>query len=182
MDHSSDLPGHPDEHDLTELTLRSMMRSTRFIRQIMEPFFDGLGISLSQWVVLRVLLRREDETGRPVRLIDLCTILMIRQPTLTAVINKLVLLGLVERVSSGDDRRGRFVRLTKEGRGLIRKATEMHRVNISALFDVWSDNDKEHTLELFNKLENHLMKYIASNPRTRSREFGQEGKSLRGEL
>jgi MarR family transcriptional regulator, 2-MHQ and catechol-resistance regulon repressor len=177
MGHPSD---SPVDQDLTELTLRAMMRSTRFIRQIMEPFFEEFKISLSQWVVMRVMLRREDETGRPVQLIDLSTMLMIRQPTLTAMINKLVLMGLVERVPAGDDRRARFVRLSQEGRNLINKAIEMHRVNISALFNVWSDKDKEHALELFRKLENHLMKYIASDSKIRSRAFDHEGKDLRG--
>ncbi|HQJ09543.1 MAG TPA: MarR family transcriptional regulator [Deltaproteobacteria bacterium] len=182
MGHSSELPGYSGEHDLTELALRAMMRSLRFVRQIMEPFFEELKISLSQWVMMRVVLDRENETGKPVRLIDLCTLLMIRQPTLTAMINKLVLLGLVERVSAEDDRRARYVRLSQEGRSLIDKAVEVHRVNISALFNVWSDKDKENALELFTRLENHLMKYIASDSKTRRCEFGLEGKAVRGEL
>jgi len=182
MGHPPDLPGHPGEHDLTELTLRAMMRSLRFIRQIMEPFFEELEISLSQWLVMRVMLDRENETGEPVRLVDLCTLLMVRQPTLTAAINKLVLMGLVERVSAGDDRRARYVRLSQQGRSLIDKAAQVHRVNISALFNVWSDEDKENALELFRRLENHLMRHIASHSKIRSREFGLEGKAVRGEL
>lgn len=182
MGHSAETPGSLDDHDLTELTLRSMMRSARFIRQITEPFFKELGISLSQWVVMRVMLRREEETGKPVRLIDLSKGLMVRQPTLTAVINRLVLMGLVERVTAGDDRRARFVRLSHEGRNLIGKAIHEHRVNISALFNVWSGKDKEIALELFSKLENHLMTYITSTSKSQSCGFDPEGKTVRGEV
>ena len=171
---------HRQDYDLDELALRSMMRSTRFIRQIMEPFFYSLGISLSQWVMMRIMLKHEDETGGPVRMVDLCGKLMIRQPTLTAVINRLVLLGLVERVSRAEACRGRFVALSPEGRALVNKAHEMHRVNIQGLFRVWNADDKERILELFERLENHLMDTIRQYPQSGHGRADDKGNASRG--
>jgi DNA-binding MarR family transcriptional regulator len=145
---------------LDEMTLRSMMRSTRFIRQIMEPFFEGIDISLSQWVLMRVMLNKENETNEPVRLVDLSNMLMIRQPTLTSAINKLVLMGFVERDHAENDRRGRQVRLSARGRAMIDQTIEPHSRMIQKLFNVWNNQEKELVCRLFESLENHLRHHI----------------------
>jgi DNA-binding MarR family transcriptional regulator len=178
---SRSLEGQADQ-DITDLTLRTVMRGTRFIRQIMEPFFSSMGISLAQWVVMRALLFRERETGRPVRLVDLSGLLMIRQPTLTAAINKLVLLGYVERISPEDSRRGRLVRLSPLGREHMTRILELHRDKIRELFSVWGRDDKVSIIELFERLENHLLHYLPRDPEGNSRPYGGKSTSSRSEL
>jgi DNA-binding MarR family transcriptional regulator len=170
------------DQDMTDLTLRTVMRGTRFIRQIMGPFFASMGISISQWVVMRAMLTRERETGKPVRLVDLSSFLMIRQPTLTAAINKLVLLGLVERVSPERNRRGRLVRLSPQGRDHMTRILEHHRGKTRELFSVWDKNDKALIIELFERLENHLLHYLPQDPERHSRPYGHKSASPRGEL
>ncbi len=173
-------PNRLSDNDIDELTLRAMVRSTRLIRQVMEPFFVHLGISLSQWVVMRIMLTYEEETGGPVRMADLCSKLMIRQPTLTGVINRLVLGGLVNRVSRSQPGRGRFVSLSPEGRALMNEAVEKHRVDIQGLFRVWNDDEKGRILELFERLENHLMETIGHNPQSGRCPADGKGNIFRG--
>jgi DNA-binding MarR family transcriptional regulator len=170
------------DRDITELTLRTVMRGTRFIRQIMEPFFSSLGISLSQWVVMRVMLNHERETGKAVRLVDLSGMLVIRQPTLTALINRLLLLDLVERASPEENRRGRLVRLSPKGRETMDRIAELHKDKVRELFSVWSRDDKKGIIELFERLEDHLLRHLPQAPEWHTRPYGNKSASPRSEL
>jgi DNA-binding MarR family transcriptional regulator len=183
--------GHPsgprsgkseDDHEVNEHALRTIMRSVRFIRLIMEPFFSSHGINLSQWVVMRVMHARESETGKPVRLVDLSTLLMIRQPTLTALISKLMLQGLVEYAEPEESRRGRLVRLSAKGRKTMDRMVELHREKISELFSVWSTDDKKGTIGLFERFEEHLLRHLPQDPDRRVRPYGSTRASTRSEL
>jgi DNA-binding MarR family transcriptional regulator len=167
---------------MNERALRTVMRSVRFIRLIMEPFFSSHGISLSQWVVMRILHARESDTGRPVRLVDLSALIMIRQPTLTALISKLLLLGLVDYAEPEGGRRGRLVRLSPKGRKTMDKMVELHRKIIGELFSVWDADDKHRTIELFERLEDHLLHRLPQDPDRPLRPYGGTRASTRNEL
>jgi len=150
--------------ELTEQAFRKLMRASRLIRQIMEPFFESYGISLSQWVVMRNLFRREEATGEPCRLVDLSHQMLIRQPTLTVAITKLVLQGLVERtLVSGGDRRERRVRLTPKGREMINQILDIRMDKIQGLLSPWEVQEKRQALELLEKLVRQLELYVQSN-------------------
>jgi DNA-binding MarR family transcriptional regulator len=184
--------GHPSgpragktetDHDLTEHALRTIMRGMRFFRLAMEPFFSTHGINLSQWVVMRIIHAREKETGEPVRLVDLSTLLMIRQPTLTTLISKLMLQGLVEYAEPPEkNRRGRLVRLSPAGRKAMDRMAELHGEKISELFSVWDTNDKKRIIMLFEELETHLLRHLPRDTDKRVRPYGNTRASTRSEL
>jgi DNA-binding MarR family transcriptional regulator len=170
------------DHELTEHALRTIMRSMRFFRLTMEPFFSSHGINLSQWVVMRIMHTRERETGKPVRLVDLSTLLMIRQPTLTTLISRLMLQGLVEYAEPEGNRRGRLVRLSPAGRKAMDRMAELHGEKIRELFSVWDTEDKHRVIGLFEKLEIHLLRHLPQDPEGRARPYGATRASTRSEL
>jgi DNA-binding MarR family transcriptional regulator len=183
--------GHPSgpragkseaDRDLTEQALRTIMRSMRFFRLTMEPFFSSHGINLSQWVVMRIMHTREKETGKPVRLVDLSSLLMIRQPTLTTLIGRLMLQGLVEYAEPEGNRRGRLVRLSPAGRKTMDRMAELHGEKIGELFSVWDANDKKRIIMLFEELETHLLRHLPQDPESRVRPYGSTRPSTRSEL
>ena len=147
---------------LTEQTFRKLMRASRLIRQIMEPFFESHGISVSQWVVMCNLFDWEGKTGNPVRLVDLSNQMLIRQPTLTVVVTKLVLQGLVERVMLPGDRRERRFRLTPQGKELIAQLSDLCQDKIKSLLSPWDVQEKQQALELLKKLVGELEVYVQS--------------------
>jgi DNA-binding MarR family transcriptional regulator len=136
--------------------LRVMFRSMGAIRHLMAPFFEAQGLSAAQWVVLCILIDREEINPEPIRLVDLSGSLAIRPPTLTAVINKLVGAGLIERTAVTGERRGWQVRLSAKGRALHEKVMVNHHRQARLLLDVWKTNEKEQILGLFEMLWNHL--------------------------
>lgn len=156
-------PPHPPEPDLTERTFRVIVRNAHMIRQVMEPFFNGFGLTVATWVTVRVLSRQQERTGKPVRLVDLSKILCIRQPTLTSSVNKLELLGYVQRIESPENRRDRLVRVTPKGRRLIKRVMVVHREKIQGLLQVWSPAEKQQVLVLLEKLAGHLESAMRSS-------------------
>lgn len=152
---TSPAPPGPDR-ELSERIFRTLFRNTGQIRQIMTPFFEKFEISVAQWVVLRILLDREEEAAPPIRLVDLSHHLAIRQPSLTAVINKLTLQGFIERLATEGDRRTRRVQLTPRGRELVERVLVEHRQKVKHLMGAWDAAEKQQFLGLLEKLHTHL--------------------------
>jgi len=74
----------------------------------------GFGATTQQWAVMGALARPASrESGLTVK--ELIAFLMVSRQNLTAVIDRLVAAGLVERLRAGGDGRLRHVRLTEEG-------------------------------------------------------------------
>ena len=74
----------------------------------------AFGATTQQWAVMGALARPGSrESGLTVK--ELIAFLMLSRQNLTAVIDRLVAAGLVERLRAGGDGRLRHVRLTEEG-------------------------------------------------------------------
>jgi DNA-binding MarR family transcriptional regulator len=74
----------------------------------------GFGATTQQWAVMGALARPGSrEAGLTVK--ELIAFLMVSRQNLTAVIDRLVAAGLVERLRAGGDGRLRHVRLTEAG-------------------------------------------------------------------
>jgi DNA-binding MarR family transcriptional regulator len=113
---------------------REMLRYFGLLRRVMEPFFAGYGISVSQWGVLRVL-QRADGDGHPgVRQMDLGQRLLVRPPSVTGVVRRLTAMGLVKTVPSDDDHRVRLVSLTAKGKRLVDMVGEAHAGRVREIY------------------------------------------------
>lgn len=85
-----------------------------------------------------LLMIESAESTSGVRLTDLCDSLQLKQPAVTELVNRAVQAGLVERRLSTDDRRGRLLTLTPEGRRrllLVFNALHYDRVALSERFE-----------------------------------------------
>lgn len=160
----SSLPRPRATPECSDQLLRTMFRTLGLIRKIMTPFFEGYGISVAQWVVLLILLEREQAGSAPLRLIDLSQYLMIRQPTLTAVVNKLTRQGLVERIATAGDRRERQLCLTPAGRGLVTEIQGEHNHKVQGLLQAWDLQEKHLVFDLMDKLWRHLAQMDSARP------------------
>src|SRR4051812_47042728 len=88
-----------------DTTWRSLIRAFGLVRRVMEPYFAQHGISGSQWGMLRVLHNAESQGQPALRLGDLSDRLLIRPPSVTGNIDRLIRSGLVRRASSEEDHR-----------------------------------------------------------------------------
>jgi DNA-binding MarR family transcriptional regulator len=163
------LPNPASDKELADRIVRTLFRTAGMIRKIMGPVLEKYGISVAQWVVLRILFDRGKTTAAPIRLVDLSHFMIIRQPSLTTVVNTLALMGLVERVLSTGDRRERQVRLTPQGERLVNRILIVHRKKQQTLLSSWDSNEKRQVLDLLEKLWNHLEPMNRSDEEKRNR-------------
>jgi len=140
----------------TEATFHSLLRTLGLLRQIMEPYFGRFGISGPQWGVLRVLQRAELSGDGRLRLKDVSDRLLIRPPSVSAVVDRLERQGLVKRSGSASDLRVRKVGLTPEGRKLMARVLERHTAQVNSLFGGLSDAERRTLFQLLGKVESRL--------------------------
>lgn len=135
-----------------------MLRLTRtmgLLWQIMGPFFAQFGISSPQWGILRILQRAEDHGEGALPQKEISRRMLIQPPSVTALVNRLEHMGLLQRGSS-DDLRVRMVALTDTGRNLIAGIQKKHSELIVSLFSGFTSSELDHFHGLLGKLDAHL--------------------------
>ncbi|AUC93162.1 MarR family transcriptional regulator [Bradyrhizobium sp. SK17] len=116
--------------DETKLWLRLLGCSSQIARVINRRLRDRFEYSLARLHVLEVL----SASKRGVALSQLASALMVPQSNVTALVNELVKVGHVRRVTAEADRRVQVVLLTKAGRAMLRRLRTEQTRSLSALF------------------------------------------------
>jgi MarR family transcriptional regulator, 2-MHQ and catechol-resistance regulon repressor len=107
------------------------------------------GLSATAFNVL-MILSRCGERGSPMH--ELGELLLVSRANVTGLVQCLEKRGLVERVSSEEDRRVRLVRLTGEGRGLLEGILPRHYGEVRATLKGLSEREKSDMSRLLTKL------------------------------
>lgn len=105
-----------------------MMKAHRSIQGYVESTFASMGIGLSDFAILEVLLHKG-----PMSMSAIGSTVILANPSMTAAIARLERQGLVERTGCGSDRRVRTVRLSREGKRLIQELFAQHDRDLEAL-------------------------------------------------
>jgi MarR family transcriptional regulator, organic hydroperoxide resistance regulator len=110
-------------HNVTEITERGeianrlffrLYQSSNLMHKVGTSAVSAYGITTQQWAVLGALSREGvKEAGLNVK--ELVEYLMVSRQSLSAVLNRLEEVDLVERVQARGDQRLRLVRLTSKG-------------------------------------------------------------------
>lgn len=96
---------------------------------------NGLEITPEQWTVLIFLWNKDGVTQQ-----ELCNATFKDKPSMTRLLNNMEKQHLVVRIHNGNDRRSNLIHLTKEGRGLEKKAEAITTMTLKqALRDVTLD-------------------------------------------
>lgn len=98
-----------------QLAQASIVADAIFTREVGEP----LALRRVEYTVLTLIA--ENPGGSPARL---ARALAVTPPNITAVVDRLVGRGLVQRKPSDEDKRGQLLTVTRTGADLVRKATE----------------------------------------------------------
>lgn len=122
-----------------ESLFRAQVAIMRRLRS--DPVWDGL--TLREYDVL-FSLTKGPEGG--MRLRDLNAYILLSQPSLSRMVDRLAARGLVERATPPDDARGTLVRLTPAGRDLQRTTGRAHARAIATYVGGALDDDDLATL------------------------------------
>jgi DNA-binding MarR family transcriptional regulator len=162
----------PSNRTLTEAAFREVIASYGLLNRFMGRHFAGFGISGAKWAVLRTLHRARGEGLESLRPGDLVERLLVKPPSVTAVVGRLSRQGLVavrRPDGSGADHRERRIALTAAGRKLVETILETHGQRIAAAMSGLSEPDHERLLLLLARLNEHLRTLVAEHERPTAR-------------
>src|SRR6267142_5656141 len=123
-----------------------LWRAARAIEQNAINSVLGLGLGLSEFAVLEVLLHKGPQ---PVNVIG--KKVLLTSGSITAAVDRLESRKLVCRTADLTDGRGRIVQLTNAGRRLIGRAFQKHAVDMEETMAVLSSRERVELVRLLKK-------------------------------
>ena len=115
-------------HAASDQLMANMTRVFRELKAIMREEADRQGLSMTQFIALRVL-----DTRGNVTMSELRDCLDITQGAATTVVDKLLARGLVARVADASDRRLVLVRSTDAGTSLMQSVLTASQIHIDRI-------------------------------------------------
>ena len=117
---------------------------------------EQFGMTTQRWSVLGALTRPQAASGMSIG--DLSRFLLVSRQNLTGLLSRLERDGLIERVTSEDDRRSRMVKLSTQGEVLWQELQDpIHSFYDQALKDL-SFDDRVAFIHYFTKLQTNMSK------------------------
>lgn len=144
-------PGRGEQASL-RTWLRLLACSNLVEREVRGRLRDRFDTTLPRFDVLAQLDAASRETSPHLTMSELSRRLMVTNGNLTALIERLVQEGLVNRDPSPDDRRTQIVRLTTSGKKAFDAMTPEHQRWIDDLFNGLSTVERRQLFELLGKL------------------------------
>jgi len=102
---------------LEERFTAALHHTSRAWRQALDRRLKDLGVGQAGWMAIAVIAK----TSQPLSQTELAQKLAVEDPTMVAMIDRLVKAGFVSRVPSQTDRRVKLVVLTTSGQQLYKK-------------------------------------------------------------
>ena len=128
----------------------SLFRAQVAIMRSLASDFPSREISFNEYDVLFNLSREPD---RRIRLRDLNQHVLLTQPSVSRLIDRLASRGYIRKVTDPNDRRGAIVELTDPGYALFRRVAVDHMGSISTRFgDALSNDELEQLTVLCDRL------------------------------
>ncbi|MEF3402696.1 MarR family winged helix-turn-helix transcriptional regulator [Agromyces sp. CCNWLW203] len=135
---------------ITVAAWESLFRAQVSIMRALAAEFPSDVISLNEYDVLFNITRAP---GRRLRLKDLNQNVLITQPSVSRLVDRLTARGLVAKLPDPRDGRGTIVAMTDEGFDLFRRVAITHMDAINRQFgDSLSDDELRTLAELCNRL------------------------------
>ena len=115
-----------------------IFKSYRVLSLLAERSIANTGLCLTDFAALEALLHKG-----PLTISEIQDKVRLASGSMTAAVDRLEKLGLVERKASPSDRRARVVHLTAEGKRLAASSFERHAKDLEALMSALSQKEIE---------------------------------------
>ena len=129
----------------------ALLRSSQCFFRAMNPVFQDVGLTSSQWDVLETL-----HTKGELSINELMRLILSTSGNLDVVVKNLMQAGLVEKTVDENDRRSRRVRLTRLGRREVEHFLPIHKSALADLFGGLTSGEKRNTIRSLNHLRKQL--------------------------
>lgn len=127
----------------------SLFRAQHEVFEEISGDFAGTGLSQGEYDVLLTVSRSPDLT---VRLREVTANMLISQPSVSRLVDRMAARGLISKCSDPHDKRGALVRATDEGMAAFRKIATHHGRSIAERMSTLSDDELLQLRDLTRKL------------------------------
>jgi MarR family transcriptional regulator, 2-MHQ and catechol-resistance regulon repressor len=135
-----------------------LARCHRAVSALVERSVAGLGLCLSDFMVLEALLHKG-----PLTISDIQAKVLLASGSMTAAVDRLEMRGLVVRKTTAADRRARLLELTSEGRQLIHRAFKEHSADLDRVMSVLGAAEKDKLYAGLKKLGQFAAEALREN-------------------
>ncbi|MCW3493464.1 MarR family winged helix-turn-helix transcriptional regulator [Microbacterium sp. SSM24] len=129
----------------------SLFRAQHEVFDDINDDFDEDTLSQAEYDVLLTVTRGE---GMTARLRDVTANMLISQPSVSRLVDRMAVRGLIAKCADPDDGRGSLVRATDAGAALFRRLASAHGRAIAARMSLLSDDELTQLRDLTAKLRN----------------------------
>lgn len=127
----------------------SLFRAQHEVFAGLRGDFDETGLSQAEYDVLLTVTRGE---GMTARLRDVTSNMLISQPSVSRLVDRMVARGLLSKCADPDDGRGTLVRATEAGAASFRRIATIHGASIAERMSRLSDEELRQLRDLTAKL------------------------------
>jgi DNA-binding MarR family transcriptional regulator len=127
----------------------SLFRAQHEVFEHLRSDFTDTGLSQAEYDVLLTVTRGE---GMTARLRDVTANMLISQPSVSRLVDRMVARGLLTKCPDPDDGRGTLVRATEQGAAAFRRIATVHGASIANRMSLLSDDELAQLRDLTAKL------------------------------
>ena len=127
----------------------SLFRAQHEVFDQISCDFDDSGLTQAEYDVLLTVTRCD---GMTARLRDVTTDMLISQPSVSRLVDRMAARGLISKCPDPEDGRGALVRATPAGAAEFRRVASTHGRSIADRMSLLSDDELAQLLELTAKL------------------------------
>lgn len=127
----------------------SLFRAQHEIFGDVNEDFNDDALSQAEYDVLLTVTRGDDMTAR---LRDVTANMLISQPSVSRLVDRMAARGLITKCADPDDGRGSLVRATDAGASLFRRVASAHGKAIAERMSLLSDDELAQLRDLTSKL------------------------------
>lgn len=139
---------NPGENDASAIHVwLVLLRAARAVEQNALKSVSGLGLGLSDFAVLEVLLHKGSQTVNAIG-----KKILLTSGSITTAIDRLESKKLVHRKHHPEDQRARLVGLTDRGKRLIEGAFRQHALDMEETMAVLTPKDRRELVRLLKKV------------------------------
>jgi DNA-binding MarR family transcriptional regulator len=127
----------------------SLFRAQHEVFDQISCDFDDSGLTQAEYDVLLTVTRCD---GMTARLRDVTNNMLISQPSVSRLVDRMAARGLISKCPDPEDGRGALVRATPAGAAAFRRVASTHGRSIAERMSLLSDDELAQLLELTAKL------------------------------
>lgn len=142
---------HKTQDRENQALVLALLRSQQLFMRAMGPVFRAQGLTAPQWDALETLANKG-----PVSMNDLMRFTLSTSGNLDVVIKNLIQAGLIEKSVDPEDKRGRILQLSPEGRRKVDDFMPIHNQALDQLFSGLGTAGKRQTITALNQLRKTL--------------------------